>query len=331
VLSSVHNVPQTENEGHAVARFNMQADMDTVVYDVLLDSLTGPATMAHLHWGDPTETGGIAVDLTASISGNRIAGSFSMADGPDSLLTHMLEGGLYVNVHTAANPDGEIRGQVYRYWREGYSFDMTGAQEVPAVTTTAQGGGIASVDRDQTNAHIMYVTTAADVSMTHLHLGIAGENGGVIHDLTADLADNGVFAYWTAAEDFTVANSVQFRSDSLYANVHTAAVSSGEVRGQVHRGSSCDDFSSGIASLPTAEFLIYPQPAYDQLTVVTGPLGQPRMLLRDALGRSIGEEAVGTTYRHDRMELDISTLPPGLYLLTWTSFAGKGSARFVKE
>src|SRR5204862_3079038 len=188
----------------------------------------------------------------------------------DSLIPMLLSNLLYINVHTALNPDGEIRGQVNRYWREGYTIDMSGAQEVPAVLTGAQGGGIASVDRDETNAHIMYVTTAENVTLTHLHLGIAGEAGPVIHDLTTDLSNNGVFAYWTEAEGFTVENSTQFRNDSIYANVHTDANPSGEVRGQVHRGSSCDDLPTAIAPLPAEEFLIYPQPAHDQLTVVTG-------------------------------------------------------------
>jgi hypothetical protein len=45
----------------------------------------------------------------------------------------MLEGGYYINVHTLANPNGEIRGQIYKNAREGFVFELNGGQEVPSV------------------------------------------------------------------------------------------------------------------------------------------------------------------------------------------------------
>ena len=70
-------------------------------------SLTLPA---HIHLGTPGVAGGIMVPLTATVNGTT-TGTVTVAD---SVLTHMRAGDAYVNVHTAARPGGEIRGQLVR-------------------------------------------------------------------------------------------------------------------------------------------------------------------------------------------------------------------------
>jgi hypothetical protein len=67
------------------------------------------------------EAAGIIVPLTVTgtgTSGNIISGTFTStgnaAVSMDSLLVLLRNGNSYVNVHTAANPDGEIRGQIIR-------------------------------------------------------------------------------------------------------------------------------------------------------------------------------------------------------------------------
>src|SRR3990172_8052141 len=52
---------------------------------------------------------------------------------------------LYYNVHTAGNPDGEIRGQLDGTGAVRFAT-LTGLQEVPAVITAAYGAGALSVD-----------------------------------------------------------------------------------------------------------------------------------------------------------------------------------------
>ena len=75
--------------------------------------LTGDATAMHIHRGDQNTAGGVAVNLgvlpgfSASASNGGFSGdvSLSAADATD-----LIGGDLYINVHTAANGGGEIRG-----------------------------------------------------------------------------------------------------------------------------------------------------------------------------------------------------------------------------
>jgi hypothetical protein len=65
---------------------------------------------AHIHRGAAGQApaSNIMVVLGAKINGDT-TGSIVVAD---SVLTHMRAGNAYVNVHTAAHPAGEIRGQL---------------------------------------------------------------------------------------------------------------------------------------------------------------------------------------------------------------------------
>lgn len=103
------------------ASLTLSANGDTVRYNVTATSLSGAATAAHIH--APADTGGVAgpvVTLTLGGTGNTVAvGSFTALDAGvpaaftfDSLLTLLRNGNAYVNVHTAANTGGEIRGQI---------------------------------------------------------------------------------------------------------------------------------------------------------------------------------------------------------------------------
>jgi CHRD domain len=98
----------------------------TVTYTVNFTGLTGNPTVSHIHVGDPTASPGAVVvpfkvTLPAATSGT-FTGTFTEADivttasplitNLNDLLTQMRAGNTYANVHTAANPGGEIRGQI---------------------------------------------------------------------------------------------------------------------------------------------------------------------------------------------------------------------------
>ncbi len=84
--------------------------------------LSGAPVAAHLHLGQAGVNGPIVVDLTSGLRENSVkfdikAGDVvgPLADSEDpfrSLLNELAAGNVYVNIHTADNPAGELRGQV---------------------------------------------------------------------------------------------------------------------------------------------------------------------------------------------------------------------------
>jgi len=73
--------------------------------------LSGPATAAHFHGpAGAGEKAGVAVAIP-NAGTSPVEGSATLTDAQAADLT---AGKYYVNVHTAANPGGEIRGQVMK-------------------------------------------------------------------------------------------------------------------------------------------------------------------------------------------------------------------------
>jgi hypothetical protein len=112
---------------------------------------------------------------------------------------------------------------------EDVSLNLTGAQEVPAVTTSATGSGKISIAADKTVTGSVktkgIVGTAA-----HIHEAPAGKNGPPIITLTKSGDDT-----WTVPEGskLTDAQYASFKAGNLYVNVHSAEHKPGEIRAQL--------------------------------------------------------------------------------------------------
>lgn len=96
--------------GSATATLN--AAEDTLVISGTFEGLTGPAQAAHIHGpAEEGETAGVVfpLDIDAAASGE-LSGTWS--DITEDEVQQLRDGLFYVNVHTAANGAGEIRGQL---------------------------------------------------------------------------------------------------------------------------------------------------------------------------------------------------------------------------
>ena len=73
--------------------------------------LTGSAGAAHIHLGGMGKAGNVIVPLCTPC-GNATGSKTGTSTISASLLKTIQKHGTYVNVHTAKNPNGEIRGQL---------------------------------------------------------------------------------------------------------------------------------------------------------------------------------------------------------------------------
>ena len=83
----------------------------TACYLLNISRLEG-VTAAHIHQGGPGETGRVVVPFDAPEDGT--SGGCAQVNAELSAALLGNPGGYYVNVHTRAQPDGAIRGQLQR-------------------------------------------------------------------------------------------------------------------------------------------------------------------------------------------------------------------------
>ena len=117
---------QADLSGSTAATGAFAATVDvatgTVTYTLTVPSIEA-TTQAHIHAGAEGEDGPVVVPLFAAEGGSadsiNVSGTFGAADlvgplagDPIGFATAVTNGTLYVNVHTQANPGGEIRGQI---------------------------------------------------------------------------------------------------------------------------------------------------------------------------------------------------------------------------
>ena len=108
-LDGKSEVPANTSAGTGTADIDYDAATKKLTWKVTYTGLSGPATAAHFH--GPAEAGknaGVKVAIPNATS-SPAEGSAILTDEQAADLT---AGKYYINVHTAANPGGEIRGQV---------------------------------------------------------------------------------------------------------------------------------------------------------------------------------------------------------------------------
>jgi hypothetical protein len=108
-LDSKSEVPPNTSAGTGTADVDYDAASKKLTWKLTYSGLSGPATGAHFH--GPAEAGknaGVKVAIP-NATASPAEGSAILTDEQAADLT---AGKYYINVHTAANPGGEIRGQV---------------------------------------------------------------------------------------------------------------------------------------------------------------------------------------------------------------------------
>lgn len=107
----------TNSTGTGEATVTVDTVANTLTYHVTYTGLTGPASAAHIHGFAPRGTATTNILHGFDSAATPIDGVWSYAEGQEA---QILAGLTYINIHTAANPSGEIRGQI----DNGFPCDM---------------------------------------------------------------------------------------------------------------------------------------------------------------------------------------------------------------
>jgi hypothetical protein len=108
------------------------------------------------------------------------------------------------------------------------SVKLTGAQEVPPVSTAGSGSGSFRVAEDGTISGSV-TTQGVPGTMAHIHTGATGKNGPVTVPLTKDGDTYSV----PAGRKLTPDQMKAYKAGEMYVNVHSDKNKGGEVRGQI--------------------------------------------------------------------------------------------------
>ena len=107
-LNGASEVPANTTTGSGTADLTYDPASKKLTYTVTYSGLTGDAMAAHFHGPAPAGKNA-GLELPITVGPSPIKGEATLTDKQAA----DLEGGMwYVNVHTKANPGGEIRGQV---------------------------------------------------------------------------------------------------------------------------------------------------------------------------------------------------------------------------
>ncbi len=203
-------------------------------------NVTGAALM-HVHRAPVGQNGPVVFDLGNPASPVQAIWAGMTAAEIDDLAA----GRLYLNIHTAGRPAGEIRGQVSLRTIGLFDFGLDGAQQVPPDNSTATGNCTADLNIALTE---LAVACTHDVPMTtaaHLHNAPRGSNGPVVFDFSASpllgphdhtAVSSGLAVGFAGNVPLSPRGVAELAAGFFYVNVHSVDSPDGEIRGQILPG-----------------------------------------------------------------------------------------------
>lgn len=215
-----------------------------IAFRVEFSGLTANASAAHFHSAPAGTNGPVVVDFVSQgfPVGVKSGEFVKVLTLTEAQAVDLMTGNLYVNIHNASFPGGEIRAQI-RYGTAlnpspvQLSARLSGTQEVPANASTAKGTleGIFDPYSRVIAFRFEYSGLTANATASHFHIAAAGSNGAVVVDFVSQGFQTGN----KSGEYVKVLTLTQVQADALiagrmYVNIHNATFPGGEIRGQIN-------------------------------------------------------------------------------------------------
>ncbi len=110
-MNGASEVPAKTTDGKGTVDATLDTATKVLTYTVTFSGLSGPATIGHFHGpADAGANAGVMIPFPSPVT-SPINAKVTMTDAQ---MAELMAGKVYANVHTAANPGGEIRGQMMK-------------------------------------------------------------------------------------------------------------------------------------------------------------------------------------------------------------------------
>jgi hypothetical protein len=221
-------VPAVVTPATGIATLSLEGN--NLSFQISYQGLSGVPTLMHFHGpATSTNTAPPVVDLTSLLAGAGASGTIrSLKTLTADQIAALNAGVAYLNIHTAAHGSGEIRGQVAAIH---YGATMTGAAEVPPVTTTATGSASLTLVANELFYSVSYSGLSSEAKAAHIHgRASATQPASVMFGIGNPTGTAGTLS---GRQTLTADQLGALVDGQTYVNVHSATNSGGEIRGQI--------------------------------------------------------------------------------------------------
>ena len=322
-LSGTQEVPANASTARGTFEGIFDPFSRVIAFRFEYSGLTTNASASHFHIAPAGTNGAVVVDFVSQgfQTGNRSGEFVKVLTLTQVQADALIAGRMYVNIHNASFPGGEIRGQLnynqpLNRATVPVSGTFRGAQEVPANASTATGTVVGSYSAvgNVLGIKVTYSGLSANATSAHIHRAPAGVNGAVIIDL-APLgftfgAQSGTFS---KVIPLTPAQAADLLAGNLYVNIHNANFPGGEIRAQLNAPLSSPNIvlqkDEDKVALNSAVSL-YPNPSSDYVYL---NLGNNNALVNIELYDIQGRLVSALKSSETLLKWDTAPLTNGLY------------------
>jgi hypothetical protein len=254
LMNGANEIPPVATPATGLAQVVLDMETLRFRFEVQLFDLAN-FRMMHIHLGAAGIEGPLIYVLSRDATTTYAAGeqAFNPIDLPD-----LLAGSLYVNAHTAAWPDGEIRGQLVPGALQGRTVSLHQTLDPGNVVPPVEGLDAAAalevtldlrlLDERAVGGAVVYdfdYRFPASVLLTglHIHRGGPGSNGPTVLSAAlgpaADTDGRGrlvVRSVLASGQALEAVRDILRDPSDFYADLHTGAFPDGALRARLHRG-----------------------------------------------------------------------------------------------
>lgn len=287
----------------------LNTTLDSMTTTVYVSSIT--PTSVDIRIAPPGMTGPVFETLDPTPNRGVFTKTYPLSS---DRLTDFAEGRLYIEVPTAAHPNGEIRGQMKNSLRKGYAFDLCGDQVVPPVSTNGVGVAMASVDQANCylNYKVIYDRLSSNLVDGYVCQAPPGMNGNALYALPVNKP------LIPGQQEIQVPHGVAIEAGDTYMILRTENYPEGEIRGQIRRGLSCPVALATHTPALIQEVAVSPVPFRDYMTLQfsseTSEKG--RIMVYDILGAPALVQPVDIVPGRQEIRLSTAVLRPGVYTVS---------------